>query len=264
MEYQHLLFEQQEAVVKVTLNRPERLNALNARLRAEIVQVMQACQEDDDVRVVIITGTGRAFCAGDDVRASSDPGEPASPTGGSLYSLLHTSGFVPVIRAIRNIEKPVIAMVNGLAYGGGFEITMASDFCVASEDATFCTPYLNRGFAAGTFLLPRYLGLRKASEMIFLGEPISASEAEALGLANQVVPADALESAVQELAGKLATRATRAIGAAKWALNQGMGASLEEAWQYDSLSNLQTRNTDDVVEGRRAFAEKREPVFRGR
>jgi 2-(1,2-epoxy-1,2-dihydrophenyl)acetyl-CoA isomerase len=154
-------------------------------------------------------------------------------------------------------------MVNGLAYGAGFEMTLASDFCIAADTATFCTPYAKRGFAFGPWLLHYYLGIHQVSEMVMLAEPISAAKAERWGLANQVVPAAELEQATLEVAEKLAGAATKAVAAFKWSLNRALGATVEESWQTGAMAQYRTRHTEDLIEGRAAFAEKREPVFRG-
>jgi 2-(1,2-epoxy-1,2-dihydrophenyl)acetyl-CoA isomerase len=266
MDYQHLILERNGGIARITLNRPERLNAMNARLRTEVAEAMEECDRDQGVRVVILTGAGRAFCAGDDLRAGSDPGERDRTPVTSFYLSGHShadGGFVQTIRAIRNIEKPVIAMVNGLAYGAGFEMTLAADLCIAADTATFCTPYAKRGFAFGPWLLHYYLGIHQLSEMVMLAEPLSAAKAERWGIVNQVVPAADLEQATIEVAEKLARAATKAVASFKWSLNRSLGATIEESWQTGAMSQFRTRNTEDIAEGRAAFAEKREPMFKG-
>ena len=169
-----------------------------------------------------------------------------------------------MMKAIRGLEKPVVAMVNGLAYGGGVELAMAADFCIAAESATFCIPFAKVGLAAGLYQLTLFVNHRKATEMLFLGEPMSAREAAAIGLINRAVPDDDLEAVTMELAQKLAALPTKAIGAWKVALNRMVGASLDEIWHIANDAILKTMNTDDRKEGARAFLEKREPRFSGR
>ena len=167
-------------------------------------------------------------------------------------------------KMIRSIPKPVIAMVNGHAHGAGFDISLACDFRIASEDATFCQAYILRGLASGTAFLPRYVGIGKATEMLFTGRRISAQEAEELGLVSKVVPNADLESVTREFAEQLAQGATKAMALVKRALHRGWNAHLDEALELQAMALTDSLATEDVKEGRQAFREKRPPKFVGR
>lgn len=254
MEYQHLIFSKEGGVATITLNRPEILNALNNRLRYEICQAIEECGDDDQIRVVILKGAGRAFCAGDDLR--SDP-QPAP--------LSQRKGPGDVVVALHSLMKPVIAQVHGYAFGAGLEMVMGADVCIAAEGTQFCSPFVKRGIGWGGSLLPRFIGMRRATEMLFTGEPINTQEAVAWGLINRAVPQEKFEEEVAEWAHRFATAATVAIGAVKINLTKGWILSIEDG--YELLITAQSARvslSEDGQEGRRAFRERREPVFTGR
>ena len=256
MNYETIVFEKDRAIAKITLDRPERLNALTLRMEDELTDALRKCQEDEAVRVVIMTGAGRAFCAGDDLKDL-----PIAPGDSAYFSV---NQYLRVMRALRGLEKPVIAMVNGHAHGAGFELCLGCDFRIASEAATFAQPYVRWGLALGIGILIRYVGLQKASEMLFLGESIEAKEAEKLGLVNKAVPAEELEAATMQLAKRLSKAATKAIGLMKVGLNRALGSSLEEAWSYQPMLTLFSLKTEDLKEGIAAFRGKRKPDFKGK
>lgn len=256
MSYQHLILEKRGGIATVTLNRPEVLNALNGLLRWEIVKALEECGDDEEVRVVVMKGAGRAFCAGDDLREVG--------AGGSRLPLSQQKGPDHVVLAIRHIRKPVITAPHGFAFGAGMEIVMASDMRIVAEGTRFAEPYVQRGMVYGGYLLPRYVGLAKASEMLFTGDPITAEEGLRLGLLNYVVPAAELENTVQQWAERFAKAATAAIGGIKTVINYGLAVDLEEGFRYTAYESLRAGQTADIKEGVRAFIEKREPEFKGR
>ena len=254
------VFKKEEAIAWITLNRPDRLNALNAPLGEEVLHALDACERDEEVRAIVITGAGRAFCAGDDLIHRAEHPLPLP-----VRQYLEGTGRWPrIVKAIRAMPKPVIAMVNGHAHGAGFDIALACDFRIASEEATFCHAYILRGLASGTSLLPRYVGIGKATELLLTGRRLSAAEAAELGLVTRVVPHDELEPATREFAGELAQGPTRSMGLVKAALNRGWNADLERAFELQAQAVASSGLTEDVREGRQAFAEKRPPKFQGR
>jgi len=254
------LFRRDEAIAWITLNRPDSLNALNAALGEQVLHSLDTCERDEEVRAIVITGAGRAFCAGDDlIRRAEHP----LPIPVRQY-LEGTGRWPQIVKAIRAMPKPVTAMVNGHAHGAGFDIALACDFRIASQEATFCHAYILRGLASGTALLPRCVGIGKATELLLTGRRLSAAEAAELGLVTRVVPADGLEVATREFAGELARGPTRAMGLVKAALNRGWNADLERAFELQAQAVASSALTDDVKEGRQAFAEKRPPRFTGR
>lgn len=262
MGYETIIFQNEANIATITLNRPERMNALNYNVIEELVRALEECEYDDDIRAAVITGAGRAFCAGDDLRGLV----PEVPIGripkGDVKPYL--DGSPRILKALMNLPKPVIAMINGHAHGAGFEICLACDFRIASEEATFSQAQVLRGIVPGTVLLPRYVGMGKATELLMLGERFDAREAERLGLVNQVVPAAQLEDTVREFANKLAKGATKAIGLLKIAQNRGLAVAMDRAFEYQAYAQARSMQTEDVIEGVNAFMEKREPRFKGK
>jgi enoyl-CoA hydratase/carnithine racemase len=263
MANRYVVLTKKDGTATVTLNRPERLNALNFNVIEQIVRAFEECEHDSAVRVVVLTGAGRAFCAGDDLKGMM-PEEPLLVPVSEDGVRQRYEGYPRAVMTIRNLPKPVIARVNGHAHGAGCELCLACDFRIAAETATFAEPYVLRGLASGVVLLPRYIGLGRATQMLLTGEPISAQEAERFGMVNKVVPLAELDGAVDELAAKLAKAATRAIGLAKRSLNQALGAGIEQGYMYQSYASYLANLSEDVVEGKKAFAEKREPKFKGK
>ena len=260
MEYTCVIYKKEGAIGWIILNRPDSLNTFNMSLGEETLCALEECERDDEVRVIIITGAGRAFCAGDDLRTPSE-----NPLPLPVRHYLEGPGRWPrIAKMIRGIQKPVIAMVNGHAHGAGFDISLACDIRIASEEAVFSQAYVLRGFASGTAFLPRYVGIGKATEILFTGRRLSAKEAEGLGLVNKVVPAAELESATREFAQQLAEGATRAMGMVKVALHKGWNADLDRALEFQAIAATDSLQTEDVKEGHRSFAEKRPPKFTGK
>jgi len=256
-----LILEKNEDIATIKINRPDSLNALDGKTYEEFGLVIEDVRMDKDIRVVIITGVGRAFCVGLDLKYAAKMGRMTQPeVRAFIRSIQHTFSF-------ERLEKPVIAAVNGFAMGNGCDIALASDFRIASEDATFEMTYVKLGLIpdlGGTFRLPRLVGMAKAKELILTGERIDAKEAERIGLLNKVVPSDRLESEVSKLAAKLAKGAPIAIGLAKMAINNGIGTDLRSAMEYEVYGQSVCMQTKDMVEAMGAFMGKREPKFKGK
>ena len=188
MEYRYLLVQRQAAICRLTLNRPERLNALNVRVGVELLDALEECDRDADVRVVVLTGAGRAFCAGDDLRGMSEPGEPDHRFADPIKQYVQGEGRWPlIIASMRALSKPVIAMINGHAHGAGFNLALGCDLRVIADNATMSIPFSKRGIGTGTNLLQQYVGIGKAMEWALLAPVLSAQEAERWGLVNRLV-----------------------------------------------------------------------------
>jgi 2-(1,2-epoxy-1,2-dihydrophenyl)acetyl-CoA isomerase len=213
---------------------------------------------------VILTGAGRAFCAGDDLKEGTAVSErPAGEDAARRY-VAGEGRWPRIVAAIRALPKPVVAMVNGYAYGAGFNLALACDFRVAAASAGLATPFVLRGMATGTNLLQQYIGIGTAARLVLTGEPVSAAEAERLGLVTIVVPDGELEAATRALAAKLTRAATAALGLTKAALYRGWHEPVERAYELQGYAVHLSGLTDDRAEGQRAFLEKRPPNFHGR
>lgn len=261
MEFKDVLVKKEDGVAVVTLNRPEAFNALSLEMREEIGTIFYNFRTDDSVRAVVLTGAGRAFCAGGDVKAMADI-KPSMEMKDFVRNVIHRA-----VIAMTSLEKPVIAMVNGVATGAGCFLALLCDMIIASENARFGMAFIRVGLGpdwGGAYLLPRLVGLAKAKELLFTGKIIDAKEAERIGLINQVVPTDQLESTTMELASKLAQGATRAIGTTKTLLNRVADMDMMSALEYEaSVASLMVQ-TEDHKEGVEAFIQKREPRFQGK
>ena len=257
MEFKNLLWEKREAVGIITLNREDVRNALKAEIREDIVEVLQVADRDLEVRVVIITGTGRkVFSAGGDIKQMSQ---------NTMWDVLDRKP--DIFAQIHNLSKPVIAAINGLALGGGCEMAMACDFRVGSENARLGQPEITLGIFPGggaTQRLSRLVGPGRAKELIFTGDILDAREAERIGLLNKVFPADELMDRTMEIARKIAGKGPLALKLAKMAMNMGMETGLSIGLGYERLARTLVHGSEDRVEGMRAFIEKRKPQFKGR
>lgn len=255
MTLESIIFEKDEGIAIITFNRPEVMNALNNQTRAEFGNVMSAVSADAEVTVVILTGTGKAFVAGSDIK------ELSQTTPFSAHNITRLGSLV------ENLEKPVIAAVNGFCLGGGCEIAMACDLIIASDKARFGLPEINLGLipgGGGTQRLPRLVGSCRAKELIFTGDVIGADEAERIGLVNRVVPADELMTTAKEMAKRIASKSQAALRLAKQAINKGMQTSLEAGLDYEREMYSLALTLEDKEEGVAAFIEKRKPRFKGR
>lgn len=254
---------EENGIVTITLNRPERLNALVDHMRRDLAEALEEAGSDPTVRVVIITGAGRAFCAGGDVKFMAELVERGDSE--EFARLLGASRRV--ILAIRHMNKPVIASINGAASGAGFNLALACDLRIASSDATFAQSFVKIGFHpdwGGTYFLPRMLPSNIVCELFFLGEAIDAQKAFQLGLMNRVVAPEELEAESRKLAERLRDGAAVSIAAAKLAVYAAKHESLETMLQYEVDAQLRCFESEDAREGLRAFLEKRPPKFTGR
>jgi 2-(1,2-epoxy-1,2-dihydrophenyl)acetyl-CoA isomerase len=245
-------------VLTLTLNRPEALNALNAELRKGLLSAIRGASRDDAVRAVVITGAGRGFCAGADLRGGDAERD---------FRAVLTAEYNPLIAAVRGLSKPVVSAVNGVAAGAGFSLALAGDLVVAAEDARFVPAFGRIGLVPDSGLartLVRALGRHRAFEILTGERQLNAGEAAAVGLVHSVVPSDGLAAAAAELAGRLAAGPTVGIGLTKRLLNAAEDATLAEALDAEAALQALAGRTDDHAEGVAAFTEKREPTFRGR
>ncbi len=247
-----------DGVATITLARPDSLNALNATMRRELLAAFKALGRDAHVRAMVITGEGRGFCSGADLRGGGGERE---------FRRVLTAEYNPLMRAIRDVPKPVIAAVNGVAAGAGVSLALACDLVYAAEEARFIQAFVKIGLvpdSGSTRTLVRALGRHRAAQLIFSGDPLPAQEALAAGLVNGVVPAAELAETVRQVAAALAAAPTRALAYAKRLINRAEDAALDETMELEAALQELSGRTEDHAEGLAAFAEKREPRFVGR
>jgi 2-(1,2-epoxy-1,2-dihydrophenyl)acetyl-CoA isomerase len=263
---QILMFEQAGAVARITLNRPEKLNAINHELGLQLYDVFARCENDPTIRAIVLAGAGRAFCAGDELGRERAPDEAVSQrrAGPIKHYVAGPGRWTSTVRLMRKLPQPIVARIQGFAYGAGFNLALAADFRVMARDARMATPFIQRGLATGTNLLQQYVGVGVAMEMTLLGEPLDAAEALRLGLATRVVDASELDDAVDELARRLASGPTAAISLTKNAVYSGWDKDPDGAYWHQGSAVVQGRELEDLQEGLAAFREKRPPRFTGR
>ena len=259
MNYSHLLFELDNNTAKIKLNRPDVLNSVNKLMAQETQDALKKCESDENIRAILITGEGRAFSAGQDLAE-------AVKAGKDLANIVKTQ-YNPIIKLIRNIEKPVIAAVNGVAAGAGANIAFACDFIVAAKSASFIQSFSKIGLipdSGGTFFLPRIAGFARATALMMLGDKITAELAAQYGLIYKCVDDSDLEKESNALAKQLANMPTKGLGLTKKALNESYFNNLDE--QLDLEEKLQDKagHSDDYAEGVNAFLEKRKATFTGK
>jgi 2-(1,2-epoxy-1,2-dihydrophenyl)acetyl-CoA isomerase len=256
-----ILFETADGVAKLTLNRPDVLNSFNRPMARELADALGRVAADPALRAVLLTGAGRGFCAGQDL-AEAAPKDGPMPDLGDIVR----DSYNPVIRAIRTLEKPVVCAVNGVAAGAGANLALACDIVFASRDASFIQSFSKIGVipdSGGTFLLPRIVGLHRATVLTMLAEKVTAEQARDWGMVYQVCDPDALVTAAMATAKQLAMQPTRGLGLIKRGFNRSLGIDLDAQLDFEEELQREAGRTADYAEGVRAFLEKRKPAFKG-
>jgi 2-(1,2-epoxy-1,2-dihydrophenyl)acetyl-CoA isomerase len=255
------------AILRLTLDRPAKRNALDEAMIAGLVAALDAAGRDEDVRAIVLAGEGEHFCGGADIVARNAGGADAPrPRVGSIQRRLPSQAH-RLVPLVLSVQVPVVCRVQGWAAGIGFHLALASDFCVAADGARFWEPFAERGFtpdSGGTWLLPRLAGMVRARDLLLLGRELSAAEAVDWGLVRAAVPAGDLDAAVEELAARLAAGPTVALGLTKWLLLSGQSAPLDAHLHDEAMALELSSRSEDFREGLAAFRDKRPPRFTGR
>ena len=254
-----ILRDTADGVLTLTLNRPEALNSFTVEMKEELLKALKDAARDKDVRVVVMTGAGRAFSAGQDLKERQAPGVADLGTELRLR-------YNPIILAMRRLEKPIVGAINGVAAGAGISLALACDIVIAADKATFIEAFVRVGLVpdtGSTWFLPRLIGPARAAEMMFMADPVDAATAERIGLINRVVPADKLMEEASAVARRLAKSAPIALALAKRAVNRTYDMTLEEALDYEAQLQSIAGRSADHKEGVAAFVEKRAPKFSG-
>lgn len=248
-------------VAFIALNRPDVFNSFNREMALNLQQKLDDCETNDEVRTIVITGNGKAFCAGQDLK------EVTSPELNPGFKAILEEHYNPIIKRIRAIEKPIIGAVNGVAAGAGANIALACDIVVAHEKASFIQAFSKIGLipdSAGTFFLPRLIGFQKASALMMTGDKVDAVEAERIGMIYNYFSAETFEEEVIKLAVKMAKMPTKGLGLTKKVLNESLANNLKEQLDLESKYQIEAAQTEDYSEGVNAFVEKRKPNFQGK
>lgn len=259
MDYNDILCEEDQGIFRIVFIRPESMNAFTNSMTDELLNALEFAAKNQDIKVVIIAGSGRAFSAGGDIKTLAAGLD-------TLSGRDYVEKIGGIVKLISGIEKPVIAEVNGFAVGSGCNVALACDIVIASDKARFSQGFLQIGLApdgGGSYLLPRLIGLRKAKELVFSGKMLDAEEAERIGLINKVVKSEELETTVKEMARQFANGPTRAIGFSKLLLNRSSGLDLNDALANEAYIQGICMQTNDHKEGIQAFLTKRTPKFTG-
>jgi len=253
-------FKKANAIARIALNRPEVFNSFNREMALAVIDALDDCAADDSVRCIVLSGNGKAFCAGQDLNEAIDP------DNGISFEVILNEHYNPIVRRIRNIEKPVIAAVNGVAAGAGANIAFACDFTIASHKASFTQAFSKIGLvpdSGGTFFLPRLVGMQRATALMMLSDKISAQEAESIGLIYKAIEEENFQNFVSELADKLAQMPTKALGMTKKLINAGFNNNLDQQLDMEGAYQVVAGDSYDYNEGVNAFLEKRKAVFKG-
>ena len=255
-----IVLKVENSIALITLNRPEVFNSFNREMALSLQSTLDSCATDANVRAIVITGSGKAFCAGQDLKEVTDP--ELNPG----FRKILEEHYNPIIQKIRTIEKPIVAAVNGVAAGAGANIALACDFVVATEHMSFIQAFSKIGLvpdSGGTFFLPRIVGIQKATALMMLGDKVTAEEAFSMGLVYKIFPASFFLEDVTALATTLANMPTKALGLTKRLLNKSMTNSLEQQLALESDLQIEASSSNDYQEGVAAFIEKRKPEFKG-
>lgn len=256
-----IVLEIKNSVAYITLNRPEVFNSFNREMALRLQDTLDACEKNDEVRAIVLTGNGKAFCAGQDLK------EVTTPELNPGFKKILEEHYNPIITRIRSIKKPIVGAINGVAAGAGANIALACDIVVAHEKVSFIQAFSLIGLvpdSAGTFFLPRLIGFQKALAIAMLGDRISAEEADKMGMIYKVLPLESFEEDVNHLALKLANMPTKALGMIKELFNKSMTNGLDAQLALESKLQIEAAQTEDYAEGVAAFMEKRKPEFKGR
>lgn len=255
-----ILIEKKENIAYITLNRPEKFNAFNREMALLLQTILDDCANDNSVRCLYITGNGKAFCAGQDLAELVGDNAP------TLAQIL-SEHYNPIVIKMRNLPKPIVVAINGVAAGAGANIALQGDVVVATENASFIQAFSKIGLipdSGGTFILPRLIGFQKASALMMLGDKVTANDALQMGMLYKVFSADNFEIESKKIAQTLAQMPTKALAFTKQALNQSTTNSFEQQLKLEDTLQQKSANTDDYKEGVDAFLEKRQPVFSGK
>lgn len=255
-----ILLNVESGVATVTLNRPKVFNSFNREMALALQGVLDQCKESEEVRCIVIKGEGKAFCAGQDLAEVSGPENPG-------FQSILAEHYNPIVTRIREINKPVIAAVNGVAAGAGANIALCCDIVIATESASFIQAFSKIGLipdSGGTFFLPRLVGFQKASALMMLGEKISANDAEKMGMIYKVFSDESFNDEVIKLATTLSQLPTYGLALTKKALNQAMTNSFEQQLQLEESLQIKAGRSEDYKEGVASFMEKRKPQFKGK
>ncbi len=260
MSYNCILFEKKEAVATITLNRPDVFNAFNDEQSFELQDALKAAKKDSEIRVLVLTGAGKAFCSGQDLKAI------AGSEKRSFIDSLHKR-YNPIIREMRNMPKPIICKLNGVAAGAGCSLALASDFIIAAENASLIEVFINVALvldSGSSFFLPRLIGSARAFELSTMGSKVSAKQALEWGMINRCVSAEELDVETQKIVDYYALAPTKAIGLMKKMLNKSFNSDLETMLEYEAYCQEIAGSSADNKEGVAAFNEKRKPNFQGK
>ncbi len=255
-----VLFHKENGVGYITLNRPEKYNSFNRDMAMCLQEHLDDCERDEEIRCIYVTGAGKGFCAGQDLAEASDPSNVD-------FEKIVREHYNPVIRRFRNIEKPIIAAVNGVAAGAGANLALACDIVVATESASFIQAFSKIGLipdSGGTFFLPRLIGMQRAAALMMTADKVMAAEAAAMGMIYKCFPDDSFEAESKKMAAYLAQMPTKGIGLTKRLLNHTYDHTLEEQLEMEKDVQVEAGQSEDFKEGVLAFLEKRKPIFKGK
>jgi len=257
---ENIIFKIESGVAHITLNRPDKLNSFNRQMSLELIDALEQCEQNDEVRSVLLTGEGRGFCAGQDL---------SEAVGDGAYEIedIIEKQYNPIVKLLRSIEKPIVCAVNGVAAGAGANIAFACDITLAADSAKFIQSFAQIGLipdSGGTFYLPRMIGMQNAAALMMTGDKVTADRAKELGLIYDVATADELMNSATALATKLAKMPTKGLGLTKRALNKSLENTFDEQLNTEKKLQKTASESYDYNEGVAAFLEKRQPIFKGK